>query len=249
MPNPFGPPGCPYDPGAEPPDDRIDVRTVSLHRTIGLWNGDYSVGKNRTHAQGTFQFLIGQQPGQWVQFYAVNNFCSHGYGANRAGPGIELSGQNGEALTDWQIDALGQILRWLRDEWGIAPTFTDGDPRVQYDTVGPSGFVTHRNIYSDIPKYTHYDYITEAEFVAALGATPGPPGPGSFSQEEPVLILRNSDVPAGPNSDHLVRVGVSGYPLSIPTSDDLHAQGVPRIPLPGLVILQWAATVPIPISV
>jgi hypothetical protein len=79
--------------------------------------------------------------------------------------------------------------------------------------------------------------------------TPGPPGPGSFSQEEPMIILRNSDIPAGPNSDHLVRVGVSGYPLSIPTSDDLHAQGVPRIPLPGLVILQWAATVPIPISV
>jgi N-acetylmuramoyl-L-alanine amidase len=168
-------PLVPYDPGAEPVNDPIDVRTVVLHRTIGFWPGDYSVGKNRTHEQGTFQFLIGQAPGEWVQFYPVDNYCSHGYGANNAGPGIEISGRDGEALTDWQIDALGQIMRWLRDTWGIAPTFTDGDPRVAYDHAGPSGFVTHRNIYSDIPKFTHYDYITGDEFARAMGGqTPAP---------------------------------------------------------------------------
>jgi len=58
--------------------------------------------------------------------------------------------------------------------------------------------------------------------------------------EEPMIILRNSDAAVGNRSDHLVILGKRGFPLSLATSDDLHAQGVPRIPLPGLVILQWA---------
>lgn len=177
MPNPFGPPGCPYDPGNAGIARPIDVRTVTLHRTIGRWGGDYSVGKNRDHNSGTFQWLIGQDEGQWVQFYPVNSFCSHAAGSNEAGPGIEITGQNGEALTDWQINALGQILRWLRDEWHVIPTYTDGDPRVYVDTEGPLGFVSHRHVgYPPNPRYHHYDYITDDEFARALGgAAPNPP--------------------------------------------------------------------------
>ena len=176
MPNPFGPPGCPYDPGDAGIGRNIRVDTPTLHRTIGSWPGDYSVGKHRSHDEGTFQWLVGPEPGQWVQFFPCDRFASHAYGSNEAGPGIEISGQNGEPLTDWQIDALGQILRFLVDEWGVSPTFTEGDPRVQYDTAGPSGFVTHNNVFSDIPKYTHHDYITADEFTRAIGgATPASP--------------------------------------------------------------------------
>lgn len=178
MPDPFGPPGCPYDSGDAGIGRPIDVRTVTLHRTIGRWPGDYSVGKHRDHNSGTFQWLIGQDDGQWVQFYPANSFCSHAAGSNEAGPGIEISGQNGEDLTDWQVDALGRILRWLRDEWHVAPTFTDGDPRVWIDTVGPAGFVTHRHVaYPPRPSLHHYDYITDDEFTRALAPAPVPDPP------------------------------------------------------------------------
>jgi hypothetical protein len=171
MPDPlFG--ECPYDPGNGGPSRGIEVQTVTLHRTIGRWAGDYSVGKNRDHNNGTFQFLIGQEPGQWVQFYRADRFCSHAAGSNEVGPGIELSGQNGEPLTDWQIEALGKILRWLRDEWGIAATFTEGDPRTYYDRTGPSGFVCHNSVaYPPAPSYHHHDYITADEFTRALAPT------------------------------------------------------------------------------
>lgn len=189
MPNPFGPPGCPYDPGNAGIARPIDVRTVTLHRTIGRWGGDYSVGKNRDHNSGTFQWLIGQDEGQWVQFYPANSFCSHAAGSNEAGPGIEITGQNGEPLTDWQITALGQILRWLRDEWHVIQTYTDGDPRVYVDTQGPLGFVSHRHVgYPPNPRYHHYDYITDDEFARALGgAAPNP-------QEDDVVIVTGQSV-------------------------------------------------------
>lgn len=173
-------PSVPYDPGDAGPGRPIDVRTVTLHRTIGRWAGDYSVGKHRSHDQGTFQFLIGQGDGEWVQFYPVGTFCSHAAGANLAGPGIEISGQNGEPLTDWQITALGHMCRWLVDEWGITPTFTDGDPRVWIDQAGPSGFVTHRHVdYPPDRSYLHHDFITDDEFTRALGTvTAAPTRPG-----------------------------------------------------------------------
>jgi hypothetical protein len=169
MPNPlFG--DCPYDPGNAGLSRGIEVQTVTLHRTIGSWRGDYSVGKTRDHNSGTFQFLIGQSPGQWVQFYPVNTFCSHAAGSNNVGPGLELSGQNGEPLTDWQIEALGRVMRWLRDDWGIAPTFRKGDPRTWYDRTGPSGFVCHNSVaYPPDTSYHHHDYITADEFARAMG--------------------------------------------------------------------------------
>jgi hypothetical protein len=175
MPDSLGPPGCPYDPGNAGLARRIDVRTVTLHRTIGRWPGDYSVGKTRDHNSGTFQLLIGQGDGQWVQFYPINTFCSHAAGSNNCGPGIEISGQNGEPLTDWQIDALGKIMRWLRDDWGIAQTFREGDPRTLYDDAGPSGFVCHNSVFYPNPRYIHHDYITEDEFNRAFGTVAPPP--------------------------------------------------------------------------
>jgi hypothetical protein len=170
MPNPRHP-EVPFDPGDAGILRGIDVRTVTLHRTIGFWSNDFSLGKHRSHDEGTFQFLIGQDPGQWAQFFAVNTFSSHAAGSNEVGPGIEISGQNGEPLTDWQIDALGRIMRWLRDEWGIAETFAEGDPRVQYDLVGPSGFVCHNNVFHPNPKLIHHDFITRDEWTRAFGAS------------------------------------------------------------------------------
>lgn len=190
MPDAIGPPGCPYDPGNAGIARRIKVQTVTIHRTTGTWPGDYSVGKNRSHNDGTFQYLIGQAHGQWVQFYPLDTFASHAAGANQVGPGIEISGQNGEPLTDWQVDALGRVLRFLRDEWGIAPTFTDGDPRVWADNAPPLGFITHRHVaYPPNVSFQHYDYITDDEFSRALGGGSPAPEPGPERKAAPDVTI------------------------------------------------------------
>jgi hypothetical protein len=127
MPNPHHP-DVPQDPGDGGILRPIAVRTVTLHRTIGTWPGDFSVGKHRNHNQGTFQFLIGQAPGQWVQFYAVNTFCSHAAGSNEVGPGIEISGQNGGLLHGWLTFHV----------WGLAPR-EDGNHAEEVSTGVQAG--------------------------------------------------------------------------------------------------------------
>jgi hypothetical protein len=75
-----------------------------------------------------------------------------------------------------------------------------------------------------------------------LRGVPTPPPSGALPPlEDTMLILRNSDAPVGDTSDFLVIVGKKGYPLSLATSNDLHSQGIPRTPVPGPVVLDWAA--------
>jgi hypothetical protein len=128
------------------------------HRTIGRWAGDYSVlSRGRVPS---VHFLVGQDRGQWVQFWDTNWTAAHAAGANEYAVGIEFSGQNGEPLTDWQIEAGSVIHQWLIAAHGIRREFLDnGGPRVGYF----EGFLNHSNV-ATTPQYTHYDYIERSEW-------------------------------------------------------------------------------------
>ncbi len=178
-------PGIPHDPGADSQTRFVAVRAPTLHRTIGSWPGDYSVGKNRLHSSpGTFNFLVGANDDQWVQFYRADNRCSHAAGANYAGPGIEISGQNGAPLTPWQVARVGDICRWLSGAYGVPDAFRDGDPRFWVDQSGHRGYVTHRAVdYPPNISYRHYDYITYDEYLRGRGAAGPTPPPAPLLEE------------------------------------------------------------------
>jgi len=157
-------PGTPHDP--KPTSwggSGLTPAACVEHRTIGHWAGDYSV-LSRSRVPSV-HFLVGQDRGQWVQFWDTNWSAAHAAGANEYAVGIEFSGQNGEALTDWQIEAGGEIHRWLMTAHGIPAVFLDdGAGRVGFFR----GFLNHSNV-ATTPQYTHYDYITRAEWDRMVG--------------------------------------------------------------------------------
>jgi hypothetical protein len=113
-------------------------------------------------------WLIGEDEGQWVQFYPIDETCAHAAGANSWSVGIEFSGIGRPVgpgqyefppLTDWQLNAGAHIVRELIDGWGIRDEFLeDADGRVAWF----SGFLNHSNVATE-PRYTHYDHISRAE--------------------------------------------------------------------------------------
>lgn len=176
--------GVPHDPGADSQDRPVAVRAVTLHRTTSpFYTGDYSVGKHRLHSTpGTFNFLVGPDPGQWVQFYRADCRCSHAAGANYAGPGIEITGRNGDPLSDWALYAVGQIVTKLCQLYGFPRSLRVDDPRLWVDQSSYRGAVNHLGVdYPPDISFRHFDYITPEEF--AGGAVPVPPAP-AFNQED-----------------------------------------------------------------
>lgn len=128
-----------------------------MHRTIGRWAGDKAVlSRQRVPS---VHFLVGQDEGQWVEFYDTNTTTAHAAGANDYAVGIEFSGQNSdvEELTDWQIKAGAHIVRELNQAHGIPLLFLETGPRV----TEFRGFLNHSNV-ETTPQYTHYDFITKA---------------------------------------------------------------------------------------
>lgn len=185
--------GVPHDPGADSQDRFVAVRAVTCHRTIGRWSGDYGVGKNRSHAApGTFNFLVGQDEGQWVQFYRADCRCSHAAGANYAGPGIEFSGLNDERLTPWQIKAGAFIVGTLVRIYGFPRVLREDSPRIWLDQSGYRGAINHLGVdYPPNPSYRHYDFITQAEFLG--GVEPPPELPDL--ETDMLLLAENADHP------------------------------------------------------
>lgn len=196
----------PHDPGADSASNGVRsqaVRAVTLHRTVGSWPGDYSVGKNRHHSSpGTFNFLIGADRDQAVMFYPPEVRCSHAAGANRAGPGIEFSGQNGAPLTDWQIEAGGELIRSLARDYGVPLVLYSG-PRIAVDGSDYRGFVNHASVETE-PRYRHVDYVTDDEFTRmAGGITPAAEG----DEDLPFIIYI---IEVGPKHGWLLADG-TGY--------------------------------------
>lgn len=174
----------------------INPAAVVLHRTVGRWPGDLSVG---THggAPGyiSFHFLVGQDDGQWTQFIGPNGegvgtLMNHAAGANDWSFGIEISGMPDEALTDWQVDRVAAILRWARDEWGIAPRKYLGDRgRIDYW----EGAIDHRHVAAPAG-LAHSDGVEDDDWNRILHAmgTPAPapvPGPAPSGNSGPLLQI------------------------------------------------------------
>jgi hypothetical protein len=156
-------PGIPFDQGSES-QGSLNPTAVILHRTYGSWNGDYSVGVGTGREGIGFHFLIGKAEGNWVQFYDTRTKCSHAKGANSWSVGIEFEGKNEEALTDWQIEAGGQVVRWLSGDVGIPLTaYYDGARKGQ-----SAEYRGHRTVADS----DHTDYITKSDFDKMAGGIP-----------------------------------------------------------------------------
>lgn len=162
--------GIPHDPRPFSGGQGLSPAGCVMHRTIGRWAGDYSV-LSRARVPSV-HFLVGQDEGQWVQFWDTNWTAAHAAGANEYAVGIEFSGQNGERLTDWQLRAGAAIVQWLNRVHGIPFDFkADGSGRVTFWR----GFLNHSNVATSA-QYTHYDFIYEDEFWSMVGgASPAPP--------------------------------------------------------------------------
>lgn len=184
-------PNIPHDPG-EYPLGSLSPTAVVLHRTIGSWPGDYGVGKHGRDGEPIgFHFLIGRDYLQIVQFYSTETKCAHAAGANSWSVGIEFSGQNSDVqpLSDWQIAAGGDVLRWITATHGIPLTYYDG-PRV----TSWSGVLNHRNVaYPADRKFEHHDFVTAEDYGRMVAAKPSgspiPPPPIPFEEDDVAQII------------------------------------------------------------
>jgi len=165
--------GWPHDP--TPPKGSLSPQAVVLHRTYGGYGGDYSVGK-----QGIFQFLIGQQVGQYVQFMSTESVAYHCNGANFRAFGVELTGTNEDALTDWQVEKLGEILHYAAG-LGIPLTYQDplttAPASISVNHSGFVGVISHISVMTDDGTAQHTDLTTPADYARAVGNTPAPTPP------------------------------------------------------------------------
>jgi N-acetylmuramoyl-L-alanine amidase len=153
-------PGIPFDQGSES-QGSLNPTAVILHRTYGSWNGDYSVGVGTGRPGIGFHFLVGKESGQWVQFYDTRTKCSHCAGANSWAVGIEFTGKNEEQLTAWQVQAGGEIVRWLSGDVGVPlDAYYDGPRKGQ-----SREYRGHRTVADS----DHTDYITRADFDKMTG--------------------------------------------------------------------------------
>lgn len=110
------------------------------HRTYGGWGGDYSVGKG-SRGVISFHFLVGKEAGQWVQFVDTNRVAYHAKGANGWSIGIEVTGTNEDDFTGWQLEKVGEIVRWIHDTHRIPLVYVDADRAGQR-----AGFVAHNAV-------------------------------------------------------------------------------------------------------
>lgn len=167
-------PAVPSDPG--PTFGPLVPIAVVLHRTYGQWPGDYQVGKT----EGLFQFLIGPDDGQWVEFAPTDAVCYHCNGANFKAFGVELTGTNADPLTDWQAARLGDVLRWANATHGIPLAYTDPvatpPASIHANGGGFSGIISHVSVQTDDGSTQHTDLVTVSDFQRAL-ASPPPPVP------------------------------------------------------------------------
>jgi hypothetical protein len=170
-------PGATRTPGAAAgwAKGRTPVRTVVCHYTVGR-NSD-AIGR-----QGIFHWLV-RRDGEIVQYCETSALAWHaGNEGNPLGPGIEveyLPGVDDTIFTPEALAATGALVRWLIDEWGVAPVYIDPVDRLALPL--PNGFVAHRSL----PNQDHTDYWPREDWAQML-ATPRPP---EKTRMKPVLFV------------------------------------------------------------
>lgn len=187
-------PGWPTDP-TEPKGSFTPIAVV-LHRTYGAWGGDYSVGK-----QGIFQFLIGKQAPNRVQFMDANSVAWHCNGANFKAVGVELEGTNEEPLTDWQKQSLAEVLQYMHTTYDIPLDYLDpatvAPASVHVNDGNFRGVISHVSVQTDDGSQQHTDEITVPDFHAATGGTAPAPTEDDDDMAKPLYISKKSDPKAG----------------------------------------------------
>lgn len=166
-------PGIPRSPNTAILNPAIPLTPIGAvtHRTIGQWAGDLSV-LTRTRVPSC-HYLVGKNEGQWAQLVPNNVTANHAAGANSWALGIEVSGQNGEPFTSWQLTACARIVNWLITE-GISKNRYTGNERV----ARWAGFIDHAFIACE-PKFRHYDYWNPRDWDVVAGTPSIPSLPSS----------------------------------------------------------------------
>lgn len=133
----------------------------------------YTVGRDSAGIglRGIFHFLV-RRNGEIVQFCEADAKAFHaGDPYNSRGPGIEveyLPGVDDEMFTGVQLDACGDLVRWLGG-LGIPLAYYD-DPA---NRVGDwNGFISHRSITSNAD--FHSDYWEQADWARMVSPAPPP---------------------------------------------------------------------------
>lgn len=229
---------CPQDYAT--PMGSLSPEAVVLHRTYGYWPGDYAVIRNNSLCQ----FLIGKDPGNWVQFMDSTAVAYHCNGANFRAVGIELEGTNDDPLTDWQAARLGDVLRFLSAEHGIPLDFLDPNSvpaaSVSVNHSGFRGVICHVSVATDDGSSQHSDEVSVADFQRALG-TPAPtPTPTPLVlQEDAMLYVATSDGQKGrvQNGDVILTDNLSV--TKVPSVNFVHNVGLATLP-GDLIEAIWA---------
>lgn len=176
-------PGWPTDP--TDPKGSLNPAALTLHRTYGGWPGDYSVGK-----QGIFQFLIGKEDGQYVQFMSTTSVAWHCNGSNFRSVGVELTGTNEDRLTDWQVTKLGELLRYMHAEHGIPLSYQDPittpPASISVNHSNFTGVIAHVSVATDDGSTQHGDYVTVPDYLRALGKPP--PTPALHKEDKMIYV-------------------------------------------------------------
>lgn len=147
------------------PANLLIPRGVVTHRTLGNWAGDLSV-LTRIRVPSC-HYLVGKLEGQWGQLVPNGVVANHAAGANSYALGIEVSGQNGEPMTPWQLTACSRIVNWLITS-GIPKNRYRGTERVsRWD-----GFIDHAFV-ACAPKDEHHDYWNPRDWDTIAGLPRG----------------------------------------------------------------------------
>lgn len=161
---------------------------VTLHRTYGAsYGGDYGTIRNNGNSYsgaGGCQFLIGQNPGERVQFGDTTTVLYHCNGSNFKSFGVEITGTNPDELTDWQVASLAEVLAVARDVHGIPLDYCDPyltpHASVWVNGGGFRGVISHTSVATDNGTGQHTDLVTPEDFnraVARIGGVPAPEPP------------------------------------------------------------------------
>lgn len=173
---------------------RITVRAAIIHRPQGRCPGVVAIGTSRHHSTpGTFNETVCDD-GTLHGHYPADVRCSHAAGANYTGPGAEVDGYQGEALTVGALRALGRSILHKHHDFGLPlRLYPPSAPRIWLDRDGPVagfGFYNHSSIdYPPNRTFLHYDGITEAEFARAIELAGGGTDDPTDDRRRKALLL------------------------------------------------------------
>ncbi len=141
---------------------RTAMRAVVCHYTVGRNSDPIGV-------DGYFHWLV-RRNGEIVQYAECDATTWHAGEWNGEGPGVEIEHyppDEADIFTPAARDACGELVRWLRDEWGFPGDYHDG-ARLAPGTW--RGFISHRSLQQS---EQHSDYWPAEDFAQMVAGGGG----------------------------------------------------------------------------